>query len=142
MEKGVDSLPGEEEQVQKREIQEKNQCALTQEEQKNRLYHLIMDEYDEYCRRRPIYIKAGLYSIVIIPLIFLVLMFSLDSKIIFLVLWIISLLSIAAFLIYEEFVNYRYRNLLSLDYQPLQEEAEADNGEESSGKGEGEEYDR
>ena len=56
-------------------------------------------------------------------MIFLVLMFSLESKIIFLVLWIISLIAIAAFLIYEEFKNYRYRNLLGLDLVKEAEES-------------------
>lgn len=135
-------MPEQEEDIREPKIQGAEQCVLTQEEQKDRLYQLIVDEYSEYCSRRPIYIKAGLYSMVIIPLIFLVLMFSLDSKIIFLVLWIISLIAIAAFLIYQEFVNYRYRNLLSLDYQPLEDESGDYNGEDSNGEGKGEEYDR
>ena len=38
-------------------------------------------------------------------LIFLILMFSLESKIIFLVLWIISIIAIALFLIIVEFIH-------------------------------------
>ena len=47
------------------------------------------------------------WSSVIIPLIFLVLMFSLESKIVFLVLWIISIIAIATWLIIVEFIHTR-----------------------------------
>ena len=108
--------------------------ALNIEAQKERVYRLILAEYQAYTQRRPTYIKAGLASILIIPMIFLVLMFSLESKIIFLVLWIISLIAIAAFLIYEEFKNYRYRNLLGLDLVKEAEDA-ANSGEVGNGQG-------
>ena len=42
-----------------------------------------------------------------IPLIFLILMFSLESKIVFLVLWIISIIAIATWLIIVEFIHTR-----------------------------------
>ena len=50
-------------------------------------------------------VRFGFLAIIIIPLIFLVLMFSLESKIIFLVLWIISIIAIALFLIIVEFIH-------------------------------------
>ena len=50
-------------------------------------------------------VRYGFLAIALIPLIFLILMFSLESKIIFLVLWIISIIAIALFLIIVEFIH-------------------------------------
>ena len=50
-------------------------------------------------------LRYGFLAIALIPLIFLILMFSLESKIIFLVLWIISIIAIALFLIIVEFIH-------------------------------------
>lgn len=50
-------------------------------------------------------IRYGFLAIIIIPLIFLILMFSLESKIVFLVLWIISIITISVFLIIVEFIH-------------------------------------
>lgn len=41
----------------------------------------------------------------IIPLIFLILMFSLESKLVFLVLWIVSLIALALYLICVEYIH-------------------------------------
>ena len=50
-------------------------------------------------------VKAGFAAIIIIPLIFLILMFSLESKIVFLTLWIISIIAISVWLIVVEFIH-------------------------------------
>lgn len=50
-------------------------------------------------------VRFGFLAIIIIPLIFLVLMFSLESKIVFLVLWILSVIIIAVWLIVVEFIH-------------------------------------
>lgn len=52
-------------------------------------------------------IRYGFLAIIIIPLIFLILMFSLESKIVFLVLWIVSIIAIATWLIIVEFIHTR-----------------------------------
>ena len=52
-------------------------------------------------------IRYGFLAITIIPLIFLILMFSLESKIVFLVLCIISIIAIATWLIIVEFIHTR-----------------------------------
>ena len=52
-------------------------------------------------------IRYGFLAIIIIPLFFLILMFSLESKIVFLVLWIISIIAIATWLIIVEFIHTR-----------------------------------
>ena len=50
-------------------------------------------------------VRLGFLAIIIIPLIFLVLMFSLESKIVFLTLWILSIIIIAVWLIVVEFIH-------------------------------------
>lgn len=50
-------------------------------------------------------IRVGLLAIVVIPIIFLILMFSIDSKMVFLVLWIASIILIALYLIVVEYIH-------------------------------------
>ena len=52
-------------------------------------------------------VRYGFLAIIIIPLVFLILMFSLESKIVFLVLWIVSIIAIATWLIIVEFIHTR-----------------------------------
>lgn len=59
-------------------------------------------------------IKIGLRCIYIIPLFFLVLMIVPDSsKLIFLVLWIVSLFAIAVYLIGVEYVDYKLQEKMN-----------------------------
>ena len=58
----------------------------------------------------PKLIKGGFFAIVIIPIVFLILMFSITSKMVFLVLWIVSIILIALYLICVEFIH---KNLLN-----------------------------
>lgn len=83
--------------------------------QERRTFSKLQEQYEEFSRKRPIYIKYGLLSIFIIPIVFLVLMFSLESKLIFLVLWIVSIIACAVFLIVVEYKDYWYRQLLGLN---------------------------
>ena len=46
-----------------------------------------------------------IFAILTIPLIFLILMFSLESKIVFLILWILSIILIATWLITVEYIH-------------------------------------
>ena len=50
-------------------------------------------------------IRRGFLAIVVIPIIFLILMFSIDSKMVFLVLWIASIILIALYLIVVEYIH-------------------------------------
>ena len=50
-------------------------------------------------------IRRGFLAIVVIPTIFLILMFSIDSKMVFLVLWIASIILIALYLIVVEYIH-------------------------------------
>ena len=50
-------------------------------------------------------IKNGFINIIIIPLVFLILMFSLESKLVFLILWILSIIILAVYLICVEYIH-------------------------------------
>ena len=50
-------------------------------------------------------VRRGFFCILVIPLIFLVLMFSIDSRLVFLVLWIASIIGIALYLICLEYIH-------------------------------------
>ena len=56
-------------------------------------------------RRYPKLIRTGFILILVIPLIFLLLMFSLESKIVYLTLWIVSLIILAVYLICVEYIH-------------------------------------
>lgn len=59
-------------------------------------------------------IRIGLKCIWIIPLIFLVLLFWTESnKVVFLILWIVSLFAIATYLILTEYADYNLQERLS-----------------------------
>ena len=49
--------------------------------------------------------KLGFLLILLLPTVFLVLMFSVSSKMVFLVLWICAIIAISTFLIILEFVH-------------------------------------
>ena len=56
-------------------------------------------------KRYPKLIRTGFILILVIPLIFLLLMFGLESKIVYLTLWIISLIVLAVYLICVEYIH-------------------------------------
>lgn len=95
--------------------------------QEHRTFTKLQEQFEEFSRKRPIYIKYGLLSIFVIPIVFLVLMFSLESKLIFLVLWIVSIIACAVFLIVVEYKDYWYRQLLGLNEEESENLEETEN---------------
>lgn len=59
-------------------------------------------------------IRIGFLAIAIIPLIFLILMFSLESKIVYLILWIVSLIALVLYLICVEYIHDKIRRQMEL----------------------------
>lgn len=56
-------------------------------------------------------IRKGMLSLLLVPLVFLVLLFlSEGSRVIFLLLWIVSMFGIAAYLIAVEYIDYEMQN--------------------------------
>ena len=72
-----------------------------QDEFKKSLNHRI-EKFEAGYQKR---IKKGFAAILIIPIIFLILMFSISSKMVFLVLWITSIIVIAIYLIIVEYIH-------------------------------------
>lgn len=70
--------------------------------------------FEESYRKK---IKAGFLLMFILPLVFMVLMFSLNSKIIYLVLWIISLIGISVYLICLEYFRDKMRRQFEMEKQ-------------------------
>ena len=70
-------------------------------------YNMVIEYEKEAHRKNQKRIAVGLKLIIIIPLIFLALLFFTgSSKVIFLILWIVSLFVLAAYLITVEYMDY------------------------------------
>ena len=70
-------------------------------------YNMVIEYEKEAHRKNQKRIAGGLKLIIIIPLIFLALLFFTgSSKVIFLILWIVSLFILAAYLITVEYMDY------------------------------------
>lgn len=65
-------------------------------------------------KRYPVMIRSGFLCMLIIPLIFLILMFSLNSKLVFLILWIASLVMLCLYLIVLEYLHDKMVKQLAL----------------------------
>ena len=77
-------------------------------------YRRIMEYQNEEHLRNQKKIRWGIRCVILIPLIFLMLMFSMDSsKVVFLVLWIVSLFTISGYLIYVEYMDYTLQERLT-----------------------------
>ena len=77
-------------------------------------YRRIMEYQSQEHLRNQKKIRWGIRCVILIPLIFLMLMFSMDSsKVVFLVLWIVSLFTISGYLIYVEYMDYTLQERLT-----------------------------
>ena len=65
-------------------------------------------------RRYPKMVQSGFLCMLMIPLVFLILMFSLNSKLIFLILWIVSLVILCLYLICLEYFHDKMIKQLAL----------------------------
>ena len=74
----------------------------------------FMERSERFERRYPYLIRYGFLAILIIPLIFLILMFSLESKIIYLILWIVSLIALILYLICVEYIHDKIQRQMEL----------------------------
>ena len=74
----------------------------------------MIEEFKELERTRDKYKKYGPLFILISGVVFLTLMFSLDQKILFLILWVISVIYCAALMIRSEYRCHKFAILLGL----------------------------
>lgn len=79
-----------------------------------KMYDILLDYEQKIHQKNQKRIRVGLKCIILIPLVFLVLLFwTGSSKTIFLVLWIVSLFAIAAYLIAVEYGDYKLQEKLN-----------------------------
>ena len=81
------------------------------EKKYSQLYQALLQEVLQFHSGNQRRIRKGLLSLLLVPLAFLVLLFLSDgSRVIFLLLWIVSMFGIAAYLIAVEYVDYEMQN--------------------------------
>lgn len=92
-----------------------NEQTLSEDKKLREMYDKLVGYEKTIHERNQKRIKIGLRCIYIIPLFFLVLLMIVpdSSKIIFLVLWIVSLFAIAVYLIGVEYVDYKLQEKMN-----------------------------
>lgn len=81
------------------------------EKKYSQLYQALLQEVLQFHSGNQRRIRKGMLSLPLVPLAFLVLLFLSDgSRVIFLLLWIVSMFGIAAYLIAVEYVDYEMQN--------------------------------
>lgn len=82
-------------------------------EQYQSLFQQLIKEEEQMHIENQKRIKSGIQCLIWIPMIFLVLLFLTESeKVIFLVLWVVSLFIIASYLIYIEYIDFQAQERL------------------------------
>lgn len=95
----------------------------------HQVFQNVLTAYEEAKTKREKYKKYGPIVILITGIVFLVLMFTLDTKIEFLILWVITAFYTAAVMIRAEYKYHKFRVILGLD-KPDEEPEEEDEEEE------------
>ena len=81
------------------------------EKKYSQLYQALLQEVLQFHNGNQRRIRKGMLSLLLVPLAFLVLLFLSDgSRVIFLLLWIVSMFGIAAYLIAVEYIDYEMHN--------------------------------
>lgn len=95
------------------------QCLAPQYVEHCRQNLRLQQQKQLFFKRYPIMLRTALLAIFILPIVFLALMFSVESKILFLTLWVTSIILISAFLIVLEYRKdfYLRLNLQNSDHQ-------------------------
>ncbi|MDY2790643.1 MAG: hypothetical protein SOT70_07675 [Lachnospiraceae bacterium] len=87
---------------------------MSNEEKYEKMFHSLKQYEEEIHVANQKRIKAGIKCLIFVPLIFLFLMFVTDSeKVIFLVLWIVSLFAISIYLIYVEYTDFNLQEKIA-----------------------------
>ena len=85
-------------------------------------YYQIMKEYEHYLSYRDKALHWGLIGLLAVPFTFMVLLFFMPSRVVFLALWIITFICIAIFLSYTDYKGFYYRKLLNIDEDTWRQE--------------------
>ena len=107
---------------------------LSQSEIEHLTYLRVLDEYNTAKQKRTSYRKYGAWTIIILGILFLTLIFSLEAKIEFLVLWVASIFYCVAVMIRAEYRYHMFKEFLGIadefDYYEIQEDDDENENEE------------
>ena len=99
---------------------------MEKKEDYEKLYDMLLGYEREIHKKNQKRIRIGLRCLIIIPLIFLALLFWTESsKIVFLILWIVSLFILAGYLIFVEYSDYKLQEKLNEISNREQQERDA-----------------
>lgn len=85
---------------------------LSQQEKEHLTYLRVLGEFNIAKNRRTRYRQYGAAFIIITGIIFLTLIFSLEAKILFLTLWILTILACVAVMIIADYTYDKYKEFL------------------------------
>ncbi len=103
---------------------------LSQREQEHLTYLSVYELFNEAKIKKIRYKRLGCLFILLSGLVFLILMFSLESKIEFLVLWIITVIYCVVIMIRADYKYDLYKNLLGICDEFDLSELDDEEGEE------------
>lgn len=87
---------------------------MEKKEDYEKLYGMLVEYEEEIHKKNQKRIKIGMKCLLIIPMIFLILLMLTDSsKIVFLILWIVSLFILAGYLIFVEYSDDKLQQKMS-----------------------------
>lgn len=87
---------------------------MPNEKEYKEIYNKLIDYEQSIHKKNQERIRVGLKVNILLPLVFLVLSFAVSSaKLVFLIMWIISLFGIAGYLVYIEYSDYKLMNQMA-----------------------------
>lgn len=99
---------------------------MEKKEDYEKLYGMLVEYEEEIHKKNQKRIKIGMKCLLIIPMIFLILLMLTDSsKIVFLILWIVSLFILAGYLIFVEYSDDKLQQKMSEISHREEEERDA-----------------
>ena len=103
---------------------------LSENESKEHLTYLkIQEEYEDAKEKRLKYKRFGALFIIISGIVFLTLMFSLENKIAFLILWVISDIYCAVLMIRADYKYHKFAEYLGIDDEYMNHKKDEDEEE-------------
>lgn len=102
---------------------------LSQREKEHLTYLKVLEQYQEAKIKRVRYKRVGSVLIVISALVFIALIFNLDTKIEFLCLWIVVVLYIVSVMIRADYRYDLYKGMLEIPDERVLRETDAETGE-------------
>lgn len=117
-----DRMPAEEIEQEQDENAQKSSSRLSQSEIEHRTFLMVSEKLMEYERKRLSYRKYGTIFIICSALVFLALIFSLEFKVLFLILWIVTILFCVALMLRADYMYDMYYRMLHFEESPPSED--------------------